>query len=364
MIKTYVYLLACLVSLMSISGAFGQALDSAAPASGNNILGDSGISSAQIQDLMNKIQQNPIAAEEDLILNNLLSIPFEKRQYVFPEIAGSRGLSKKITSHPEIAIWKGKLPTTLPPQLRAFAAENLLYLPPKYYVFLDPDLWQERPVEGSTQKGIAAQKGDIKLKLTPHIGEDFKFPAVQDLYTLSPQTIQNYKKTDLTDADVKRVFSTVNALKEYYATQEDPTFFEHQLLSLMLRNDKIEKDLSDPFASLVERLKLVQGAGPINIFFKKQGWKNADEFASKADRILKAQRVTRLNPAMAIQFQKIRSYPQNMPNSIILNNLRMVARLFESPPGDVFFIEPYKAEIRKQLKPDFILLLGTPVYIE
>lgn len=363
MVKPFIFLLVALVPLIFVSGALGQSVDKTSQASGTNLLSSEGLSTEKIQELMDRLDKNPNATEADLILNQLLSIPFEKRQYVFPYIAASR-LSKKVTSHPEVAIWKGKMPTNLPPQLREWAAQNLIYLQPQFYVFLDPALWQEKQTEGIASKSIIPNKGDIPLQLQSHIGESFTFPVVKDLYTLSPQTIKNYTKTDLTPTDVERTFSTVNALKEYYANQKDPTFFKHQLISLMLRNNKIEADLGDPFASLVARLKQVQGANEINAFFKAQGWKSADDFANKADRILKAQRVTRLNPTMAIQFQKIRSYPANMPNSEILKSLRMMAHMFNAPPGDVFFIEPYAAQIRKQLKPDFILLLGTPVYIE
>lgn len=358
------FLLACLlIPLIYSSGVKGQVLENVPPTPGQDILSGTGLSVSKLQELMNRVKNNS-ESEDDITLNMLLAIPFEQRQYVFPAIMESQALSKKITSHPEIAIFKGKTPTKIPPRLREFATEHLAYLPARYYVFLDPALWKEKPIEAlsTTQSGLV--KDDISLKLKPHPGGNYTFPKVESLYKISPELAKNYKKTDLTKADVNRLFDTTEALKEYYASQEDPTFFEHQLLSAMIQNDKLEKDLSDPFASLVARLKIVKNPKEIDVFFQKQGWKNANDFALKADRILKAWRVTRLNPAMAIQFQKIRSYPKNMPNTMTLVNLRMLADMFTAPPGDVYFIEPYATEIRKNLKPDFILFLGTPIYME
>ncbi|MBR4931527.1 MAG: hypothetical protein IKZ02_00715 [Alphaproteobacteria bacterium] len=47
----------------------------------------------------------------DYVLDKLLTIPEEKRQYYFPAVHELIVLPHKITSHPEIIVWKGKKPT-------------------------------------------------------------------------------------------------------------------------------------------------------------------------------------------------------------------------------------------------------------
>lgn len=315
-----------------------------------------------IRQLLERMSANP-SGEEDLILNMLLATPYEKRQYVFPQLHENRALSKKILTHPEIAVWKGKMPTDLPPQLKDYAAKYLPYLPPVYYLYLDPDLWSAQDTDKPKKGSLDLSPRNTAIRLTPHKGEFYAYPSVQSLYHLSPETLKNYKKTDLKPQDVTRVFDTVKGLEAYIDNQDDPTDLKHSILSLMIRNNQIEKDFINPFASLVTRLKKLKPQEEIEALFKNMGWKNGDDFALTADRILKAQRVSTLNPTIALQLQKVRAYPDN-PNNEMLSNLKMFARMHEAAPGDVYFIAPYAEEIRKQLKPKYILLLGTPVYIE
>lgn len=315
-----------------------------------------------IKQLLERASTNP-AGEEDLILNMLLATPYKKRQYVFPQLHENRALSKKILSHPEIAVWKGKMPTDIPPQLKNYAAQYLPYLPPVYYLYLDPDMWVTSETDKPQKNSFDLSARNKALHLTAHKGEFYTFPSVESLYKLSPRTIKNYHKTNLTPQDVTRVFDTVKALKTYIDTQEDPTEFKLSLNSLMMKNDQVDNDFINPFGSLVARLKKLKTSKEIDNVFKDLGWKNANDFALKADRILKAQRVSKLNPMIAVQLQKIRAYP-DIPNNEILSNLKMFAKMHEAAPGDVNFIAPYADEIRKQLKPKYILLLGTPVYIE
>lgn len=315
-----------------------------------------------IKQLLERMSTNP-SGEEDLLLNMLLATPYEKRQYVFPQLHENRALSKKILTHPEIAVWKGKMPTNLPPQLKDYAAQYLPYLPPIYYLYLDPDLWVAKEKDKPQSGPLELSPRNAAIHLMPHKGEFYTYPSLTSLYKLNPQTLKNYKKTDLKPQDVTRVLDSVKGLEDYIENQNDPTELKHGILSLMVRNNQIEKDFIDPFASLVARLKKLKPQEEIDTLFKNMGWKNADDFALTADRILKAQRVSTLNPTIAIQLQKVRGYPDN-PKNEMLNNLKMFARMHEAAPGDVYFVAPYAEEIRKQLKPKYILLLGTPVYIE
>lgn len=315
-----------------------------------------------IKQLLERMSTNP-SGEEDLILNMLLATPYEKRQYVFPQLHENRALSKKILTHPEIAVWKGKMPTDLPPQLKSYAVKYLPYLPPIYYLYLDPDLWTTKDTDKPQKGSLELSPRNTAIHLKPHKGEFYTYPSIESLYHLSPETLKNYKKTDLKPQDVTRVFDSVKGLEAYIENQDDPTDLKHSILSLMVRNNQIEKDFINPFGSLVARLKKLKPQEEIDNLFKNMGWKNAEDFALTADRILKAQRVSTLNPTIALQLQKVRAYPDN-PKNEMLSNLKMFAKMHEAAPGDVYFIAPYADEIRKQLKPKYILLLGTPVYIE
>lgn len=85
---------------------------------------------------------------QDDLLQALLKIPFEKRVYVYPALFESRNILKKITTHPQIAIWKGKKPTKIAPQMQEFAQKHLDFMPAKFYPLLDPDGWPKQNKEG------------------------------------------------------------------------------------------------------------------------------------------------------------------------------------------------------------------------
>ena len=70
-------------------------------------------------------EKNDLQAQIDLVLNQLLATPFEMRQYVFPALFDIPSVPKKIRTHPEIAIWEGKLPTDIAPQVQEYARQYL-----------------------------------------------------------------------------------------------------------------------------------------------------------------------------------------------------------------------------------------------
>ncbi|MBR5130758.1 MAG: hypothetical protein IKV03_06015 [Alphaproteobacteria bacterium] len=316
-----------------------------------------------IKEILNNLATQK-SQSDDILLNVLLAVPVEKRQYVYPALHENKGMPKKILSHPEIIPFKGTRPTELPVYLKDYAKEYLAYLPSAYYIHLDPDFWQETSNDQSISPVSIFSKTNNDLKMIPHKGEFFTFPSIRSLYHLSPETEKSYKKTDLKEKDIKQLFSTISALEEYVNNQENPRKFKLSLIQMMMRNNDLDNDLSWPFASLVERLKKLKSKQEIEELFQKQGWLNSSDFTNKADRILKAYRVNYLSLPQAIQLNKIRGYPASAPTTEVLENLKTYAKMHDATPGDVYFVKPYLQDIRSQLKPDFILMLGTPIFME
>ena len=100
-------------------------------------------------DLLEENYKNQLQVLEiqDNLLKALLQVPFVKRVYIYPALFESHNISKKIVTHPQIAIWKGKKPTKIAPQMQKFANEYLDDMPAKFYPLLDPDIWPKQPKE-------------------------------------------------------------------------------------------------------------------------------------------------------------------------------------------------------------------------
>lgn len=90
-------------------------------------------------------QQQDLLKIQNILLEALLKVPFDKRVYVYPALFESQYIAKKIVTHPQIAIWKGKKPTQIAPQMQEYAKENLEFMPAKLYPLLDPDAWPKMP---------------------------------------------------------------------------------------------------------------------------------------------------------------------------------------------------------------------------
>ena len=83
-----------------------------------------------------------LVQKQDELLELLLQIPFEQRQYIFPMLSAQQSVPKKIKTHPEILVWKGKRPTRVADIFKN-DEELLKYLPEQFYYFLAPEMWEE-----------------------------------------------------------------------------------------------------------------------------------------------------------------------------------------------------------------------------
>lgn len=104
-----------------------------------------GFSNAQEEKISNtKAQQFrlDLVQKQDELLDLLLQIPFEQRQYVFPLLSAQQSVPKKIKTHPEVLVWKGKKPTRIADIFKD-DKELIEYLPEQFYYFLAPEMWED-----------------------------------------------------------------------------------------------------------------------------------------------------------------------------------------------------------------------------
>lgn len=315
------------------------------------------ISSGDIAELSQLIRERSIGT--DLMLQTLLMTPFEKRQYIFPALHESPLIAKKIRTHPEIIIWKGTKPTTIPEPLKEFAKVYLDDLPAAYYPLLDPVYWSENK-EDQRQTLNLDQPG---LVLSTHMEEFFSYPEVQSFYHLTPDQVKNFKKTDLTETDVDRLGQTLNNIKNYYNSIEEPAQLQQKLRNLMTDRVQLRLNLADPFKGLVNRFEKLGKKEDLERLIQQAGWKSTDEFVQKSDRILKAYRARKLTPVIAIELNKLRKqtpYSEGEP----MTNIQMYLRLYEAPSGDIYFTEPFEDQLKEMFESPNYTVLGMPIYLD
>ncbi len=106
-----------------------------------------------------------LVQKQDEMLELLLEIPFEQRQYIFPLLSAKQSVPKKIKTHPEVLLWKGKRPTRIADRFKE-DKELIEFLPEQFYYFLSPDMWPSTPGQGSQEMN----PNQILQNLTKEIG--------------------------------------------------------------------------------------------------------------------------------------------------------------------------------------------------
>ena len=109
---------------------------------------------------------------QDQLLEQILKIPFEKRAYIYPALFEEETVPKKVLTHPQIAIWKGKKPTRIAPQMQEYADKYLDTMPAQFYPVLDPDNWHRKEKEGWWQDLQRMAPGLWKTELPKEQTED------------------------------------------------------------------------------------------------------------------------------------------------------------------------------------------------
>lgn len=309
--------------------------------------------------ILMRTQTKATAQQEDL-LATMLALPPHKRQYHYPRLNDSLYFSKKVRTHPLIAAFKGKKPTDLPPTLSTWAKTYLDDLPAEYYPALDPDLWRVPQADSSkTQTAFATNT------LLPR-PQGYAFPDVKTFYTLSDETIKNYKKTDLTQKNVQALTPMFHALNGLIAAQKRPIEFQNALNVLTYLQQKKVDLTVNPFQTRINQLILLGFQEQLDKMAQANGFLNARDFALKADRILKAYRVHFLTPSRAAELKRLTAQTPAAPwqeSTIALPDIHAYAALYAAPPGDVYFAGDYLEALKNMFSsPVFTALqLFTPL---
>ncbi len=132
---------------------------------------------SEAQDAPSTIQQarqyrSELVQKQDEMLELLLQIPFEQRQYIFPLLSAKQSIPKKIKTHPEVLVWKGKKPTRIADRFKD-DKELIEYLPEQFYYFLSPDMWgpelKRNPMEANPNQILQnmMQQGNVEIPVMP-----------------------------------------------------------------------------------------------------------------------------------------------------------------------------------------------------
>ena len=200
-----------------------------------------------------------LVKKQDELLELLLQVPFEQRQYIFPMLSAKQSTPKKIKTHPEVLVWKGKRPTRIADRFKD-DEELIQYLPEQFYYFLAPEMWgpkgQNTITEGNpnqilqnlieSQNNVTNSTAILPEELTvlnngmgvlqkwvQQMGKQPDFPLSFEKWIKSaPQDIQKQiqEKTDELPINFGQKVDLISKAYRLYAIQKIPPASKEQQL--------------------------------------------------------------------------------------------------------------------------------------
>ena len=293
-------------------------------------------------------EQNHLQISIDMVLNQLLSLPYEQRQYVFPGLFDTPSVPKKIRTHPEIAIWEGKKPTVIAPKLQAFAEKYLDDLNPKFYLYLSPAYYQ------SHEKDKPTSSQGIELALaarqapTNNMIPDSDFKGYADIYQTIKQPAELAQNPDmavLSEQDITRVANGLKTLTQFLNQElsSNPSFRSgYQMLATLYSDADSER--INPFQAKVERLRLMKREQDLDKLVQQVGFKDSAEFALIADTMARAYRAARMPLRFAFESRRYRA---QKPTDPIKRITLTTAKMYEALPKDVYLVDKNLDKVRQ-----------------
>ena len=141
-----------------------------------------------------KLYRSELVSKQDELLELLLQIPFEQRQYIFPMLSSERTMPKKIRTHPEVVVWKGKIPTRIADRFKN-DAEFIQYLPEQFYYFLAPEVWPSKEQESAETNSNQILKNMISNNSIPSMTSPVMPEELADIYA-GLKILQQYQTTN------------------------------------------------------------------------------------------------------------------------------------------------------------------------
>lgn len=283
---------------------------------------------------------------QDKVLRMLLATPFEQRQYIFPAVFESDLVPQKIRTHPEIAVWKGKMPTDIAPEMQDFAQKYLADLNPRLYMFLAPRTLPTHQPDTELSGSIhwPVMRRNMKPLPMPE-GQPFTgYGSIQSYLSVSPDRQKRNQVATLTATDIKQAGIGFQTIADFLNEQPDRDKFARALSLLRTFATDPDADKINPFQSQVQRIRMMGRGAALDQAFQAAGFQNADVFAEKADTMAKAYRAYRLDIPTALLYHKIRGADKAELNDAE-QIIQVQAKMHDASSADVYFIEPYLTEV-------------------
>ena len=310
--------------------------------------------------MIRQVMERPSMFADQAILEVVPLVPPDYQQYIFPAFHEIPALSHRMRTMPEIAKWKGKVPTRIAPELQGKGPYGWRYLSPSLYIYLMPELWPSYYAENELPKSEITLQ--INWQNPEEVDKAFNsFQKTNKAWEALHEEAQKDAEGGLTKRDLQAVRDVISDLVAFSETKEGKAVINHVVLAL--NADDIYKAIATPCASLVERMHAIRMESFLKPILEKAQISEAD-FIGKCDRTTRAYRVAHSSPEMGLYILKLKRKLKNDPTHPEAPVWEALVNMFTVSAADVQSVLPEKDVWQKLFNQQRPLLLGTPFILD
>lgn len=326
---------------------------------------------------------------EDDIYRLLQMLPDYAYQYVGPFINDMPYVPDRIRNIPAIKATRGKFPTRIAPQMKEYAEKYGQYMSTYLYIILMPEAWTTTSrVESSDFKGFNkvvtidenTKPSDLFDLHNPTLLKKYSMPSPEAYQSgtafnrvVRPQTPAKKvtQTSPLTEGDVEAALTSFDDLKrafgddrfdEFHTTLRDMSLSDNNLMGELLNP---MQTLADKIGRMPEKYRDTFRETLAQTGFTPESW------AITADKIIKARRVAKMSPAIALNVGTWRRYKRPPKSFDVLSprdrqisweSIQLFVGLYTTTRENLLAVKNYSDKIQQALKAGDIMYMETPVY--
>lgn len=325
---------------------------------------------------------------EDDLYELIVAAPKYTYQYFAPFLHTLPYMPERILNIPGIKELKGKFPTRIAPQMRAYAKKHGKYMSPYLYILLMPEAFppkeREKPVLKSYSKVITIDENttpdDFFFINNKSLLDKHPMPSPDDYRSGRFAESKNRPQTPadqvtavspVTEGDIDASLAAVTSLKKEFGTNRLDEFHSLMRRTALFEND-LHEELLNPFRVLTDRTERMppKYRDKMRTVLAKHGF-TPQSFGLTMDKILKAHRVAKMTPSTALTlatWRKLKAPPKAFDvfspedKAEAWRSIRLFLDMYSTTQENLLAVKKYSDNIREALGAKDMMFMEEPIY--
>ena len=323
---------------------------------------------------------------EDEIYRLLVNAPKYIYQYIGPFIHEMPYVSERILNIPGIKETKGKFPTRIAPQMQEYAKKYGKHMSTHLYIYLMPEAWASPKREKAVFKGYDTiipidkdgkpgkffdvnDRSLTKMYKMPDIASYRTGKALEKIFRPQTPAEQVTETSPLTEGDVDAALTSFKNIEAAFGTNRFDDFHS-AIRDMSLRDNNLMEEMLNPMQTLIDKIKRLPQKEKFEKVIAQNGF-TLDSWGITVDKIIKARRVAKMTPGIALTlatWRKMKKPPKSFDllsphdKQVSWDSIQLFLGMYSSTQENLLAVKNYGDNIRKIFTTNDMMVLEEPVY--